>query len=109
MEQQLGVSKVAGIIFPRLPVASDKSFLEVGGVPDPVLHLLSFEKMFSFLNKFIGSHLDVLIEEVASKHLLSVLCIQHLGVKESIPKHCLGDELEVLVMEEHVVVVKEQE
>jgi len=64
--------------------------------------------MLSLLNEFISSHLDVLIEQVASKHLLSVLSIQHLGVQESITKHCFSDELEVLVMEEHIIVVKEQ-
>ena len=90
-------------------MASDKSFLEVGGVPDPLLHLLALEEVLSLLDKLISPHLDVLVEEVASQHLLPVLGVQHLGVQESVPKHCLSHELEVLVMEEHVVVVKEQE
>ena len=90
-------------------MASDESFLEVGGVPDPLLHLLALEEVLSLLDKLIGSHLDVLVEEVASQHLLPVLGVQHLGVQESVPEHCLSHELEVLVMEEHVVVVEEQE
>ena len=109
MEEELGVSEVAGVVLPGLPVASDESFLEVSGVPDPLLHLLALEEVFSLLDKLIGSHLDVLVEKVASQHLLPVLGVQHLGVQESVPEHCLSHELEVLVMEEHVVVVKEQE
>ena len=90
-------------------MASDESFFEIGGVPDPVFHVISLEKMLSLLDKFISSHLDVLVEKVASKNLLSVLGIKHLRVQESISEHCLSHELEVLVMEEHVVVIQEQE
>ena len=109
LEQELGVGEVRGIVLPRLSVAPDEGFLEVGGVPDPLLHLIALEEVLSLLDEFVSSHLNVLIEEVASENLLSVLGVQHLGVQESVTKHCLRDELEVLVMEEHVVVVQEQE
>jgi len=109
LEQKLGVGEVTGIIFPWLSVASDKSFFKIGSVPNPSLHIFTLEKMLSLGNKFISSHLDVLIEEVASKNLLSVLSVEHLWVQESISKNSLSDELEILVMEEHVVVIQEQE
>ena len=90
-------------------MASDESFLEVGGIPDPLFHVISLKKMLSLLDKLISSHLDVLVEKVASEHLLSILSVEHLRVQESVPEHSLGHELKVLVMEEHVIVVQEQE
>ena len=109
LKEELGVSEVAGVILPRLSVASDQSLLEVGGVPDPSFHLLALEEVRSLGDELVSSHLDVLIEEVASEHLLSVLGVEHLGVEVRVSEHGLGDELEVLVMEEHVVVVQEEE
>ena len=90
-------------------MASDESFFKVGGVPNPLFHVISLKKMLSLLDKLVSSHLDVLVEKVASEYLLSILSVEHLRMQESVPEDSLGHELEVLVMEEHVVVVQEQE
>ena len=65
--------------------------------------------MLSLLNEFISAHLNVLVEEIAPKDLLSVFSIQNLRMHESITEHSLSYELEVPVVEEHIVVVQEQE
>ncbi len=63
--------------------------------------------MFTLLNKFVGSHLDVLVKQVSSKDLLSVLVVDVVGCKEQKAKNHLSDKLEVFVVEKHVVVVQE--
>ena len=90
-------------------MATNECFFKVSSVPNPLFHVITIKEMLSLLNKFISSHLDVFIEKVASKNLLSVLSIKHLRVQESVSQHCFSHELEVLVMEEHVVVIQEQE
>ena len=107
LQKKLRVCEIAGIIFERLSMASHESFLKVSSVPDPSLHVLALEEMFSFSNELVGPHLDVLIKEVASKNLLSVLGIKSLRMKECVSKYGLRNELEVLVMEENIVVVEE--
>ena len=88
-------------------MASDKSFFKIGSVPDPSLHIFTLEKMSSLGNKFISSHLDVLIEEVATEHLLSILIVDQLRVEESISEDSFIHELHVSVMEHDVIVVQE--
>ena len=90
-------------------MGTHKSFLEISGVPNPLGHGFTSKERLSLLDKLISSHLDVLVEKVASEHLLSILSVEHLRVQESVPEHSLGHELKVLVMEEHVIVVQEQE
>ena len=109
LQQQLRVGEVAGVVVPALSVDSDQSLLEVGGVPDPLLHLRAAEKVLTLLDKLIGSHLNVLIEQVASKDLLSVFEVLHLGLRKHESEHSLGYEMVVLVVEEKVVVIKEQQ
>ena len=65
--------------------------------------------MLSLLDKFISAHLDILIEEIAPKNLLPILSVQNLRMHESVTEHSLSYELEVPVVEEHIVVVQEQE
>ena len=65
--------------------------------------------MLSLGDKLVSSHLYVLIEEVAAEHLLSVLGVEELGVEECVSTHGLGDEGEILIVEELVVVVQEEE
>ena len=109
LKQKLGVCEVGSVVLERLSVASNKSLLEVGRPPDELLHVLGLEHVLSLTDELISSHLDVLIKEVASKYLLSVLSVHKLGVHESVTHDGLGDKLEVLVVEEHVVVIEEQE
>ena len=90
-------------------MASYQSLLNTGSVPDPIFHVLALKGLFSLPYELVCPHLDILIEEVASEHLLSVLSVESLGVKESISKHCLVDEMEALIVEEHIVIVKEKE
>ena len=105
LKQQFGVSEISCIILETLPVASDESLLKVGTVPDPSLHVLAFEKWLPRLDKFISTHLNVLVEEITSEHLLSVFCVQELRVQECVSEDGLGDKGKVLVVEEHVIVV----
>jgi hypothetical protein len=65
--------------------------------------------MFSFLNQLISSHLDVLVEQVASEDLLSVLKIDLIGEEEQKPKCCLSHKLQIFIVEKDVIIVKEQE
>ena len=65
--------------------------------------------MLSLLDEFISAHLNVLVEEIAPKDLLPVFSVQNLRMHESVTEHSLSYELEVPVVEEHIVVVKEQE
>ena len=65
--------------------------------------------MLSLLNEFISSHLNVLVEEIAPKDLLPVFSVQNLRMHESVTEHSLSYELEVPVVEEHIVIVQEQE
>ena len=90
-------------------MASDKSFLKISGVPDPSLHFVALEHVFSFSNKLICSHLNVLIEKVTSENLFSVLIIDELRMEESIPEYCFIDKSHILVVEEKIVVIQEQE
>ena len=109
LEQELRVCEITRIVFEGLPVASHKSFLEIGGVPDPLLHLLSTEKRFSFLDEFVSSHLNIFVEKVASKNLLAVFVVEQVGDEECESKSCLGHKLHVLVMEKDIVVVQEHQ
>ena len=82
LEKELGVSEVRSIVLEVLSVTSDESLLEISGPPDPLLHLFTSEEVLSLLDEFISSHLNVLIEQVASQNLLSVFIIKHLRVDE---------------------------
>lgn len=90
-------------------MASHESLLEISSEPNPLLHLFASQERFSFLDQLVSSHLDVLVEEVASEDLLSVLEVKHVGHKEEQTKSGFSCELQVLIVEENVVVVKEQE
>ena len=109
LKQELGVSEIRSIIVVALSMTSDESLLEISRPPDPFLHFFTSEHVLSLPDEFISSHLNVLIEQVASQHLLSVLVINGLGMEERVSEDCLGDEVEVLVVEEVVIVVQEQE
>ena len=90
-------------------MASDESLLEVGGPPHPSLHVLATEEVLSLSDELVSSHLDVLVEQVAPEDLLLILSIEELGVEEGVAQYSLSNKLEVLVMEEHIVVVEEEE
>lgn len=109
LEQQFWVCEIRGIILERLSVASHEGLLEISGEPNPLLHLFTSQEGFSFLNQLISSHLHVLVEEVASEDLLSVLEVKHIRHKEEQAQSDFSCELQVLIVEENVVVVKEQE
>ena len=65
--------------------------------------------MLSLFDKFVGSHLNVLVEQVASKYLLSVFKVELIGSEEHQTESHLSSELQVLIVEKDVVIVKEQE
>ena len=109
LQQKFRVCEIAGVVVEVLSMASNKSLLEISRPPNPFLHVVALQQVLSFGDKFVGSHLDVLIEEVASKNLLSVLVVKHLRVQERVAEHCLSYELVVLIVEENVIVVQEQE
>ena len=90
-------------------MASHEGLLEVSGEPNPLLHVLSSEEVLSLLNELISAHLDVLVEEVAAEDLLAIAVVENVGGSEEKTQSALGHELHILVMEEDVVVVKEQE
>lgn len=90
-------------------MASHQGLLEVGGEPDPALHVLSAEEVLALLDQLVSAHLDVLVEQVATKDLLAVSVVKDVGGPEQQTQGGLGNELHVLVVEEDVVVVEEQE
>lgn len=90
-------------------MASHEGLLEISGEPDPLLHLLASQEVLSFLHEFICSHLDVLIEQVTSEDLLSVLVVDQVRSAEQEAESALGHELVVFIVEEGIVVVEEQE
>tara|TARA_B110000503_G_C6932574_1_gene323436 strand:+ start:324 stop:530 length:207 start_codon:yes stop_codon:yes gene_type:complete len=65
--------------------------------------------MFSLCNEFISTELNILIEKVAPKNLFSILIVESLRMQEGVAHDSFGDELEVLIVEEHVIVVEEHE
>lgn len=65
--------------------------------------------MLSLFYEFISSHLHILIEQVASEDLLSILKVDLIGEKEQESEGGFSHKLQVLVVEEYIVVVKEQE
>lgn len=109
LEEELGISEITGIVLETLSVGAHEGFLEIGSVPDPSGHGLTSEEGLSLLDKLISSHLDVLVKEVATEDLLSVLVVDHVGGNEEHSKGDLGRVLQVLVVEVHVVIVKEDE
>jgi hypothetical protein len=90
-------------------VGTHKSFLEISGVPNPLGHGFTSKERLSLLDKLISSHLNVLVEKVATEYLLSILVVDHVGSQEEHRESDLGRVLHVLVVEVHVVIVKEDE
>ena len=90
-------------------MASHQGLLEISGEPDPSLHVLAAEEVLALLDQLVSAHLDVLVEEVASEYLLAVAVVEHVGSHEQQTEGRLGHELHVLVVEEHIVVVEEEE
>jgi hypothetical protein len=74
-------------------VASNEGFLEISCKPNPFLHLVALQEWFSLLNKLICPHLDVLIEEVTSEYLLSVLEVEQVGRGKQETESGFGCEL----------------
>ena len=64
--------------------------------------------MFAFLDKFVSAHLHILIEEIATQHLLAVTVVENVRSHEEETEGALCHELHVLVVEEDVVVVEEE-
>ena len=109
LEQKLWISEITGIILEWLSVTSDEGFLKISWVPDPFFHVFTLQEMFSLGDKFICTHLNILIEKVAPKNLFSILVVESLGMQEGVAHNCLGNELEILIVEEHVIIVEEHE
>lgn len=109
LEEQLRVGEVGGVVLEGLSVASHQGLLQVGAEPDPLLHGVASQQVLSLLHKFVSSHLDVLVEEVAAEDLLAILVVDEVGEVEEQAQGALGRELHVLVVEHHVVVVQEHQ
>ena len=109
LQQELGVGEVRSVILERLSVGPHECLLEVSSEPYPLLHVLAAEQVLSLLDELIGAHLYVLVEEVAAEDLLAIAVVQDVGGHEQEPEGGLGNELQVLVVEEDVIVVEEQE
>ena len=90
-------------------MASDECLLEVSSEPDPLLHILTAEEVLSLLDELIGAHLYVLVEEVAAEDLFTIAVVQDIGCHEQQTESSFGNELQVLVVEEDVIVVEEEE
>jgi len=75
LKKQLGVSEVTCVILETLTMGAHQSLLQVSGVPDPLFHLFTLEKVLAFLDQLVGTHLNVLVKQVAAEHLLPVLVI----------------------------------
>jgi hypothetical protein len=65
--------------------------------------------VLSFLDQLIGAHLYILIKQIASEDLLSVLVVDQVGAEEKQTESALSHKLHVLVVEENVIVVQKQE
>jgi hypothetical protein len=65
--------------------------------------------VLSLLDQLIGAHLYILIKQIASEHLLSVLVVDQVGAEEKQTESALSHKLHVLVVEENVIVVQKQE
>ena len=89
-------------------MAAGQGLLEISSEPNPFLHVFTAKEVLALLNELISTHLHVLIEQVAAKHLLSVPVVQHVRCQEQETKSHLSDELHVLVVKEDVVVVEEE-
>jgi len=109
LQQELGVGEVRSVILERLSVGPHECLLEVSSEPYPLLHVFAAEQVLSLLDELIGAHLYVLVEEVAAEDLLAIAVVQDVGGHEQEPEGGLGNELQVLVVEEDVIVVEEQE
>ena len=90
-------------------MATHERLLKVSSPPDPTLHLLASEQVLALRNELVSAELNVLVEEVATEDLLSVLVVDHVGGNEEHSESDLGRVLQVLVVEVHVVIVKEDE
>ena len=63
-------------------MSAHKSFLEYSGVPSPLGHGFTSKDGLPLLDKLIGSHLNVIVEKVATEGLLSILVVDHIGRHE---------------------------
>ena len=109
LEQQLRVGEVAGVVLEALTMGAHQSLLEIGRVPDPLLHFSAVQQVLALLNQLVGSHLHVLVKEIAAEDLLPVLVVNIVRGDEEQREGSLGNELEVLIVEEHIVVIEEEE
>ena len=90
-------------------MGAHEGLLEIGGKPNPLLHLIAAQQVLTLLDKFISAHLNVFVEQIAAKYLLPVLVVELVANYEQKTKSGFGNELHVLVVEEQVVVIKEKE
>ena len=109
LEEELRVGEVTGVILERLSVTTGHSLLQIGCIPDPLLHLVSAEEVLTLGNELIGTKLHIFVEEVATEDLLAILVVQEVADNEEGTEGSLGHERHILVVEHDVVVVEEQE
>ena len=109
LKEELRIGEITGIVLEALSVGTHEGLLEIGGEPNPFLHVLRVEEGLTFADKLVGAHLNVLVEKVAAENLLAILVVELVARNEQETEGSLGNELHVLVLEEDVVVVKENE
>jgi len=82
LEKELGIGEIAGIVFEALSVSTHEGLLEIGGEPNPLLHVLRVEEGLTLADKFISAHLNVLVEKVAAENLLAILVVELVASNE---------------------------
>ena len=90
-------------------MTTSHSLLQVSSVPDPFLHLIATKQVLALSNKLISPQLNILVEEIATEHLLAILIVQEVAHDKEGTKGSLRHECQVLVMEHDIVVVEEHE
>jgi hypothetical protein len=63
--------------------------------------------MLSFFDKFISSHLNIFVKQITSQDLFTILNIKEVWGKEETSQGHLGRKLHVFIVEEDVIIVKE--
>ena len=81
-------------------MCAHESLLEISREPNPFLHFFTAKQVFSFFDQLVSAHLNVLVKQIATQNLLSVLVIELVAHYEQKTEGGLGNKLHVLVVEE---------
>ena len=87
-------------------MATSERLLEIGGEPNPLFHLGATKKVLTLSNKLVSAELNVLVEQVATKHLLSVLVVDEVADHKEGAKSGLCHERHISVVEHDVIFIQ---